>query len=267
MKAIGFNQGQYGDLCMCTVACRAFKRDFPDSILYLGINKRYESIKDIFLHNNYIDKIHIWDQYDGWPSEIDKLNIINEKFDKIFDPMPKHTTDLWYLQNHQTKELCLMHDLKPPEDIQVSLNKYFEVDRNKKTVAINMFAETRAEDKTPSIKKAKEIISLLKSLNYRPVQIGLPNQEQICEDRFIGTFIDTVKFVLSCDFLLTVDSAMSWIASGYSFPTIGLYSYTYYPMSYTARNWQPINPNAVYLEDKRIDEIEIDKVASAIRVL
>lgn len=263
MKAIGFNQGQYGDLCMCTVAAKAFKQTYDNSHLTLGINKKYENLKYIFINNDYIDDIHIWDQYDGWPSIKDKDYLSKVNFDKVYNPMEKHTEDLWYLNRHQTQELCLMHDLNPPEDLRVSLKKYFEVRRNYNYVAVNLFAETRGDQKTPSLERAKDIISLLIKLGYKPVQIGLPNQEQITEKRFVGSFFEAIKFVLSCDFLITVDSAMSWIASGYECPTIGLYSSSYYPMAYTSKNWQPLNKNAIYLEENKINDIKLEKIEIA----
>ena len=51
IKAIGFNQGQIGDLVINLIACRAFKEKFPDSHLTFGINKKYQSILPIFKHN------------------------------------------------------------------------------------------------------------------------------------------------------------------------------------------------------------------------
>jgi len=265
MKAIGFNQGQFGDLCINLAACKSFRQQFPNHQLYFGINKKYAELKDIFLNNDLIDKIHIWDQYDSWPSQQDLNFISNEKFNIIFDPMPLHTQDHWYLNRHQTEEVCLMHGLTPPKDLSLSLNRYFNVENNKNLVPINLFAETRGQDKMPSPSKAKQIINFIESFGYTPVQIGLANQPQLCENRFIGTFFETVQFVLSCKLLITVDSAMSWIASAYSFPTIGLYSYSYYPLAESSKNWQPINHNANYLESNLVENIENDKIISIIK--
>lgn len=265
MKVIGFNQGQYGDLCMCTVAARSVKEMMPNCELYFGINKKYESLKDIFLHNDFIDHIHIWDQYDGWPNQKDLDYITGENFNIVFDAMPKHTSDQWYLFKHQTEELCHMHKIVPPMNLQVSLNKYFETEDNKKYVAVNLFAETRGSDKTPSLERAKEICEIIKSHGFTPVQVGLPSQPQICEERFTGTFFESIKFVLSCNFLFTVDSAMSWIMSGYNFPTIGIYAYSYYPGATSSVNWQPINSNGIYIESDKISNITVDSIDDSIR--
>lgn len=264
VKAIGFNQGQYGDLCMNIIAAKSFKTYFPDSELYFGINKKYESIKEIFYNNPLIQKIHIWDKYDGWPSQTDLEFIESEKFDYVFHAMAYHPEDDWYLNRHQTEEVCYMHGLKSPENLQITLNKYFTTGKNHKHIAVNLFAETRGHDKIPSIQKSKQICDLLIKMGYIPVQIGLPDQPQICEKRFVGTFFDTIKFVLSCDFLLTVDSAISWIASGYSFPVLGLYSYNYYSGASTSKNWQPINPNALYLEENIVENINLNSIESSI---
>ena len=145
------------------------------------------------------------------------------------------------------------------------MNKYFNIEDNKDLIAVNLFAETRGQDKMPSLSKAKEIINFIESLGYIPVQIGLPDQPQLCKNRFIGAFFETIKFVLSCKLLVTVDSAMSWLASGYSFPTIGLYGYSYYPSATSSKNWQPINNNANYLESNLVENIENDKIINIIK--
>jgi ADP-heptose:LPS heptosyltransferase len=266
-KAIGFNQGQYGDLCMNLVACRAFKRDFPKSKLVFGINKKFEDLKNIFLYNPLIDDIHIWDAYDNWPSDQDKKYVVDKDFDFVFNPMPPHTTDLWYLKHHQTEEVCLMHGLNPPNDLKINLNRYFQIENNKKFIALNLFAETRGREKTPNPQRALKISNFLQNKGYKVFQIGLENQPQISEHRFVGSFFDTVKFVLSCDLLVTVDSAIAWIVSGYSFPTVGLYCNTYYPLAETSVNWRPINPNAVYIEEQKVDDIKLESIEEAIKLI
>ena len=57
---------------------------------------------------------------------------------------------------------------------------------------------------------------------------------------------------------------MAWIASGYSFPTFGIYAYNYYPHVTTSKNWQPINPNAKYIEKDKISNITLDLVSEEI---
>ena len=42
VRALGFNQGQIGDLAMQVVLCKHFKKMHPDSHMTFGINKKYE---------------------------------------------------------------------------------------------------------------------------------------------------------------------------------------------------------------------------------
>ena len=60
---------------------------------------------------------------------------------------------------------------------------------------------------------------------------------------------------------------MAWIASGYSFPTFGIYSYNYYPNATTAKNWQPINPNAKYIEKDKISNITLELLSEEISTM
>jgi ADP-heptose:LPS heptosyltransferase len=73
--------------------------------------------------------------------------------------------------------------------------------------------------------------------------------------------------MLACDALITVDTAMAWISSGYSFPTLGLYGYEYYPMAQTSKNWQPVNPNAVYVESGKVSDIIVERIEIGLRKL
>jgi ADP-heptose:LPS heptosyltransferase len=160
-----------------------------------------------------------------------------------------------------------MHGLIPPKNLQINLTKYFTYQQHNKTVAVNLFAETLSNaPKVPSLEKSKEYCDLLIDMGFNVIQIGLPTDPQICENRFTGTFFDTIRFALGCDFVLTVDSAMSWIMSGYQHPVIGIYNYRYYNMAQSAKNWQPINTNAIYIEDNDIN-IDKDTLEQAVKLL
>ncbi len=263
--AIGFNQGQFGDLCMSTVAARAFKSQFPDTKLILGINKKYESIKEIFTNNAYFDGIHIWDGYDNWPTEEDKRHMLETKYSKVFNPMPHHTDSLWYLKSHQTEELCLMHGLTPPSDLTVSLNENHLLIERGNYIAVSFSGVTRGEAKSISLDKAKVLCSLIKEkFGLEAYQIGLPEESSFSSSRFSGSFIDSIKFMLGAKLLVTIDTSWAWIASGYAKPTLGLYSSNYYSGAKTAKNWQPINRNAIYLESENVNDINQETILNEI---
>jgi ADP-heptose:LPS heptosyltransferase len=269
MKAVGFNQGQIGDLAMNLIACRAFKDLYPDSHLTFSINKKYESAAPIFLHNDLIDDIKIWENYDNWPSENDKKYLEENKFDKVFNPMPKHKYDNWYLQYHHTEAICLMHDLIPPKDLYIKLNKWFDLDdKYKNCVALTCFSSAGAVRDIPK-EFANEIIDYIHSLGLETIQLGLNNHPRLnttYEPISKGIF-DDVRIALSCKFLLTTDTGMNWILSGYQAKVLGLYSALSYPTYAPIINRAPRNTNAIYLENYNIKDINFELIKQSINKL
>jgi hypothetical protein len=242
---------------MNTVSCRAFKNTYPDSHLTFNISKRYSAIKDLFLYNKYIDDVKVWDGYnDNWESK-DYTDFINSsKFDLIYDPMIGPGPD-WQTKRHQTEELCLVRNLKPPQDLRVELNQYFEIYNGYNNyIAICHQGATDSYKKNLPSNKLDELCNLILKHGYKPLffQNKYKNFDFINE-----SFFESVRFMLSTRLLITIDSAMSWIASGYKFPTIGLYNQNYYLHhgATTSKNWQPINPNSIYLEAPSMQDINI----------
>jgi ADP-heptose:LPS heptosyltransferase len=266
MKAIGFNAGQFGDVIMGTVAARAHKLAYPDSKLTLGIAKKYSDIQNLFANHEYFDNVHIWKGYNDYPTIDDKLMHVN--FDKVYDAMPQHTSPYWYLNNHQTAELCLMHGLTPPSNLQVSLTRPEMIGLySPASIALSLFGETRGGEKSVTLEQAKAIVKLVEKMGFVPLQLGLANEPQICQQRFVGPFAWSVAKMLGSVALITIDTAMAWIASGYSQPTVGLYGYSYYPMAKTAKNWQPVNPNAIYVESAKVSDIIVERIEAALKQL
>jgi len=265
IKIACFNQGQYGDIVMGVIAAKQLKQFCPQSSLVLSVNKKYSNILPLFKHNKYFDEYVVWDGYDNWPTNEDRL--IFEKFDKIFNPMPKHTQEDWYLHRHQTQELCLMHGLLEPTDLQIELENYFShAIKNKKNICLALSGETRGNVKTLEDKFKKELCSLLKEKGFNLTQIGSSSEPQYCEEK-ISNFLLAAQKILESLVLITVDTAWAWIASGYQAQTIGLYGYEYYPHAITAKNWMPINPNAKYLEANRVSNIQIKDIIASVEEL
>lgn len=268
MRAIGFNAGQFGDVLMGTVAARAFKEQNPDSHLTLGIAEKYSSIAPLFRGHKYFDALHIWKGYNDWPNKDDELHLALKRYDKVFDAMPQHTDPFWYLQRHQTAELCMMHGLTPPKNLQVDLTEIKGAAfAASKTIALSLFGETRGGDKNVTEEQAKQIVELVKKMGYNPMQLGVQAHPKICDGFLDVSFESSVIFMRMSKMLITVDTAMSWIASGYSHPTIGLYCSSYYPMATTSKNWQPVNPNAIYLESPKVSDIILDRIETSIKSL
>ncbi len=256
IRIVGTNQGQRGDLIMGTVVARAIKEKFPDSHFTLGINKQYEDMSPLFLNHPYIDNIHIWQTYDGWPNsgDINWLQIL--KPDILLHPMPQHpNSHCWYkLVNHQTESSCIMNGLVPPKDLQCYLNKYFELNNKYKNyICIAPF--TAWDKKNISNEKWQWIISYLTFHGNPVIQLGNSN-----EFKFRNTqqpelsYFDSVKLMLSCKFLICLDGGMNWVASAYNHPTLGLMGLHYDGLE-SSKLYQPINQNGHYLESDRAENI------------
>lgn len=269
MKAIGFNQGQIGDLAMNMIACRAFKETYPESHLTFGINRKYQSIAPIFQNNKLIDDIKIWENYDNWPSENDRQYLLDKKFDKVFHPMPQHKYNNWYIKYHHTEAVCIMHDLIPPKNLQISFNQWFELDKQyKDCVALTCFSSAGAIRDIPQ-DFANKIVDYIHSLGLKTIQLGLRDHPKLntTYEPIGGSLFDDIKIALSCKFLLTADTGMNWILSGYQSKVLALYSALSYPTYAPIINRSPRNKNAIYLENYNIKDINFEVIKDSINKL
>jgi len=257
MKVIGFNQGQIGDLVMNLIPCKALKQANPDVRITFGINKKYESIKPIFYYNNLIDDFKIWENYENWPSENDQNYINESQFDKVFNPMPKHKYDNWYIKYHHTEAVCMMHDIIPPADLQIELNPWFEKDEKfKNYVAFTTFASKAVPHKDMPLSLANKIIEFIHKLGYKTIQLGKNHLKlNSTLPPLGGSIFDDIKIAYSCKMLVTVDTGMNWVMSGYKQKTLGFLCPLSYPQYAPIINRMPINPNAIYLESYDMNDI------------
>ena len=266
MKAIGFNQGQIGDLAMCMIPCRSLKEKFPEIKITFGINKKYESASPIFFNNDLIDNIHIWENYDNWPSSNDKEFLSKNYFDFIFNPMPKMKNEKWYLHHHHTEETCLMHDLMPSKNLQINLTPWFgKNEQYKNCVALTCFSSAGALRDIPK-DVADDIVDYIHSLGLETIQLGLTSHPKLktTYPPINGSIFEDVKVAYSCKFLITADTGMNWLMSGYQSKVLGLYSYSSYPVVAPLKNRTPINPNGVYLASDHIYNISKNTIQKSI---
>lgn len=267
-RYLGFNLGQYGDLVMSTVAARSLKELDPGCHLTYHIAKKYEAISKLFLYNEYIDEIHISEGYADYPTENDKKFLENAKFDFIFNPMPQHSRGDWYKHcRTQPEEVCWMHGLKPSENLQCYLNKWFHVEKQKGHIAVALFGNYGQSKKAFSKDQAQNLVDHLISLGYKVHSIASPLDPKIDGAIYENlTYIGSVKRMLSCEFLLACDTGMNWVASAYSHPVIGIYAKdALYPNQENFGAIQPINPNAQYLNLNSIKDLDVTKLSEYIR--
>jgi ADP-heptose:LPS heptosyltransferase len=271
IKALGFNQGQIGDLAMQVVLCKRFKNIFPDSHITFGINKKYESCKDIFKENKYIDDIKIWDGYDDWPTKIDKkfLDDYSSEYDYIFNPMSCHIDQQWYTKTHHIQAFANNHGLGKIEDLKIDLERWFDLDKKyKNCIAITAFSSATGIRDIPK-DFCNKIIDYIHSLGYETIQLGLKNHEKLntTYEPIGGSVIEDVIIAASCKMVLTTDTGMNWIMSGYKQNVLGLYSSKSYPIHAPLYNRTPINPNALYLESDYVGNISLETIFNYINLL
>ena len=267
IKAIGFNQGQIGDLAMNMVLCKAFKNKYPDAKLTFGINKKYQTVAPIFFYNNLIDNIHIWDAYDNWPSINDQKFLLNNNFDIVFNPMPPHKNNEWFKNMHHIEAICLNHNLDPPDSLQITLSPWFEIyNKYQNCVALTCFSSAGPIRDIP-IDFANNIIDYIHSLGLETIQLGLNSHPRLntTYPPISRDIFEDVKIAKSCKFLLTTDTGMNWILSGYQHKVIGLYAMSSYNNEAPLSHRTPININARYLEGYNIQNISFNLIKETIK--
>lgn len=269
MRFLGFNLGQYGDLAMSTVAARSLKEIYPNSHLTYHIADKYKDFAPLVVRNMYVDAVHISEGYGDYPTENDKKFLLENSFDHIFDPMPQHSRPDWYHYcSTQTEEVCYMHHLKPSSNLQCHLERFFDISRQKGTVAVSLFGNYGQSNKAFSKNKAQEIVDYLIKLGYRVRVIGSPLDPKLKNVIWENlNYFDSVKKMLGCDFLITCDTGMNWVASAYSHPVIGFYfrGALYHDQENFAAI-QPVNPNAQYINSyESLNQLDISIISEYIK--
>tara|TARA_R110002020_G_scaffold339183_3_gene554346 strand:+ start:734 stop:1615 length:882 start_codon:yes stop_codon:yes gene_type:complete len=263
-------RGQYGDIVMQEPGLRKFIKDNPDTKIVIAVSKKYEQILPLFenYHENII-QLKVFEGYDDWPTEADKKYIEEQEFDAMFPPdIPQHAQNDWANYRHITAETALMIGVDS-DTTNIQLKTPESVVKEPNTVAVHLFSSKWPGGvRSISIEKQTAIVKYLNDKGYKVYQLSAPDQPQINGTVIKqGTYYDACLRVLSCDFLVSCDSGMAWVASGYDHPMVGLFSSNYNTLINTTKNWWPVNPNASYLEAPMANYInneaifrEIDKL-------
>jgi ADP-heptose:LPS heptosyltransferase len=262
MKAIGFAAGQIGDLIIQTVACRAFKEQYPNSQLTFGIAEKYRDILPLFFGNTNIYDFHIWEGYDNWPSLSDREYCYYRGYDQVFNAMPPHTRQDWYNHHTYAEENCLRFGLKIPSDLSYELIKWFSIyDDCKKNVTITLFPSKGTQmDKGLKIEEAEKLCVSLKALGYNPIQLGGKFEVKLknaLSPHF--SIFEAAKVMVSSAFHITADTGFSSIAAGYKQPTLGIYGINYPDMKDCFSHLPP-NPNAIYIKNRNPQTILAEEI-------
>ena len=255
--------GQFGDIVMQIAALQQLIKDNPKTKIVLGMSKKYQQILPIFYdyHPNIID-FKLWEGYDDWPTPSDLEYIKEQNFDAMF-PCGKtsHEDPLYARYRHINVETGLMMGIET-DIIDINLPYPKNIVKEPKTVALHLFSSKWPGGiRSVNIQKQNFIVNYLRKKGYKIYQISGPDQPHIKNTTFVkGTYFESCMKVLTTDFLITCDSGMAWVAAAYKHPMVGLYSWGYNPQVGTTKNWQPVNENAVFIEDFSANNIQISEI-------
>lgn len=268
MKAIGFNTSQRGDIVLNTVAARSFKARFPSAHLTLAVAPQYADMRDLFLNHPYIDAFHAYHSADG-RDEIDQAYRSEQGFNMVFSGTPAHPIDQWWRFVHQSQEVCIMNGLAVPDDAQCILTPSADIPNYRAYIAFQPFGgwQDWPNKKSFSLARATELVAAIKTLGFGVLQFG-GSEEPWLEgaEKFHGSYVESMRIMLGCRALVTIDSGRAWAASAYSFPTLGVYSSQYYTPQFVS-NIQPVNPNARYLDADLVVNLPIDHIIDGLEVV
>ena len=265
MNTIGFSAGEFGDVILNSTLCRTFKELYSDSSLTLAFNKKYYNLLPLFQNHPFIDKFHLWDGYDNWPTEKDLEFLKKENFDIIFNPMPTHKDLYWYRYKHQIDEIHDMHGFEPPKNKQCYLERWFDLlPGHDKTITASVFASGSHPDqlaRTFSVEKIIELFESIEELGYEIIRLDT-RIDHTCalENKYPASklsLLEAARLMCSSKLHLTCDTSFSWIADSYSHNTLGwtrLESYV------------PVNPRGHYFVSDNINDIPLEQIIETIKL-
>jgi ADP-heptose:LPS heptosyltransferase len=262
--------GQFGDILIQEPTLRKLTKTHPEAQIILGCHKKYSEVLELFkdYHPNIIEH-KIWEGYNNWPTKSDNQYIDEQGFDLFYHPMPKHPDGPhWVEKRHIVKEMGYMRQIELNDsELQLSLPCNYDIRKKQKTVSISLFpSDWRVKGiKSLTYEMIRGIVKVVTSLGYDIIHLNGPDEPDVPNTKKVnGTYVQSVGQMLSTDLLITCDTSMMWAASAFKHPTIGLFSWGYNPIAKTTKNWQPVNPNAIYLEDYAARNIKKQDIIKAL---
>lgn len=263
-RVIGMLHGLVGDTVIQTPALRSFRALNPDVEFTFAVGKRFKHVVPLFQGLKYIDKFHVWESDDNWPSAEDISYLKRENYDFVFNPRPNHTRYDWYNHKHYVEETCDMLGVYFDGNYQCELGYVpKKVDLcGKKIVTTSLFASGSQLSKSPKIEVLEELFWHLTNMGYTVIQLG--KNDPIIQDAQNWGFMsltECVDWMNGASFHITGDVGISWVASAYKIPTIGLYGLNYPDMKEGRQvSHNPFNPNAVYINKNHVWDISVDDI-------
>lgn len=264
MKIYQGQQGQFGDILISLKVSEELSRTFPDARITMGASKSYSSILELIKTAPYVQDTVLWEGYCDY-SEKDKEFIRKEQFDLFYCPFQASTTQFWKT-HHQVADAFVRHKLLPPNDLQIKLPVLEARNPDSNIICISVFPNFGVGVKSWERSTAQDYVDCLVEMGYDIVQLdGEKPLKNILKQSH--SWLETASWLCTCRLLITGDTAVSWLASAYNTPTLGLYALGYYFGAETSKNWQPINPNAVYLEADNVNNIKQELIEEKLDAL
>lgn len=268
-RAIGFQQGLRGDLVFSTIAARSLKEQYPDWHLTLGVGPQFKDLLPLFHDHESFDAVHTYTTYDGWPGPRDLDYLQAAKYDLVFNAMPPHLDQQWWLHRHQYAEAAHMVGLPVPADIQPRLTRWFHVEQfSFPTVAIAPFGGNGGvNDKMLSVEQAQAIVDYLVQKGYMVLHLGAPSEPRLKGAQLLPvSYFDSVRNMLSCKVLIHCDTGMGHVAGAFNHPSLGLYGHRYFGAEWV-HQIMPRHANFISEVAPTVAEISLDKVFKSINLL
>lgn len=269
MKVLLGHHGLRGDLAINIPAIEHAKK-VTGWTIDMPINQQFIDLLPIFMNQPSFNPV-ITSDYEKFASEGDRKLVESRKYTKIFNPMQPHADD-WYNKRHQVSAVLFDYfgqDL-PLDSLQINLSRWFDIIKESNCIAFAPFAgwsHERTSDKMLTIENAQRIADAINKMGYSVCQIGGRDEPRLDGTAFfMGSYFESVKVVLGCRLLLHTDTGMGWIASGYKHPQVGLYGHRYYGAA-NVKNIQPVNPNGVYLDAPTVNDISLDNIVHALKMV
>jgi len=266
LRAIGFNAGQYGDIIISLVAARVFKSIYTNSHLTYGIAKKYSDISRFILRSPYVDDVHVWSGYDNFPMSDDLNFLRSQNYDIVFNPMPNHIDPCWYNYRHICQEMCFMHGLPIPADLNIDIPRHNSINEISSTrICVNTFGVTNSPKKSLSIRNSRKLVLELHKRGYETLQICPSNHPDIGATKRVSLpYSEAVRFLETVEAIITIDSSLCWAASALNIPILGLYSSTYLPDLASVSAYQPAAGSFVGIEAPNINDIPVAKILESL---
>lgn len=284
-KILGFRNHLIGDIFISLPSFEVLRQLYPSAKLYVNVHKDYADITPLLLNNSNWDGVFISYGKDN-VDQRDNENIKKMGFDVAFNPRhSRQSIQYGILKNNitikgywegswfeffpQILDNSYIYDL-PLCNNKITLNKWFETHRFKKTIAFHATPGNYNPSNKKQFTKEKnqELVNSLIKMGYSILQIGSPNDYKLDNVTKLNTnYFDSIKNCLSCDFFIGFDSSPTWVLSGYDFPVIAMYGSEYYirnDKNYISSIQAP-NKNAIYLDSPNILDIPNDLILEKVK--